>query len=91
MSIWQEGGMPAADILRSATLVPVEFMGLEDRLGSVEEGKISSLILVRGDPLQDIRNAQQIEGVFLRGKYFSRQDLDRLLAEARDLARNPDQ
>jgi imidazolonepropionase-like amidohydrolase len=91
MLIWQEGGIPAAEILRSATIVPVEFMGMEDRLGSIEKGKVASMVLVRGDPLQDIRNAQQIEGVFLGGEYFSRQDLDRLLAEARDLARDPDQ
>lgn len=88
MAIWQEAGIPAADILRSATIVPVEFMGLEDRLGSIREGKAASMILVRGNPLEDIRNAQQIESVFLRGTYFSRQDLDRLLEEARDLARD---
>jgi imidazolonepropionase-like amidohydrolase len=91
MLIWQEAGMPAVDILRSATIVPAKFMGLEDRLGSICEGKTASMVLVRGNPLEDIRNAQEIEGVFLRGEYFSRQDLDKLLAEARDLARNPDQ
>jgi imidazolonepropionase-like amidohydrolase len=89
MLIWQEAGIPAVDILRSATIVPAKFMGLEDRLGSIREGKTASMVLVRGNPLQDIRNAQQIEGVFLRGEYFSRQDLDKLLAEAKDLARNP--
>jgi len=66
--------------------VPAQFMGLGDRLGSVSEGKTASLVLVRANPLEDIRNAQQIEGVFLRGQYFSRQDIDRLLTEARDLA-----
>lgn len=91
MLIWQEAGIPAADILRSATIVPAKFMGLENRLGSIRQGKTASMVLVRGNPLEDIRNAQEIEGVFLRGEYFSRQDLDKLLAEARDLARNPDQ
>jgi len=89
MAIWQEAGIPAADVLRSATLVPAQFMGLGDRLGSISEGKTASMVLVRADPLADIRNAQQIEGVFLRGHYFSRDDLDRLLAEARELARQP--
>jgi imidazolonepropionase-like amidohydrolase len=64
-------------------------MGLEDRLGSIREGKTASMVLVQGNPLEDIRNAQEIEGVFLRGGYFSRKDLDKLLAEAKDLARNP--
>jgi hypothetical protein len=44
--------------------------------------------LVRGNPLEDIRNAQQIESVFLRGQYFSRSDLERLLAEAEELAQH---
>jgi imidazolonepropionase-like amidohydrolase len=88
MLIWQEVGIPAADILRSATLVPAQFMGLGDRLGSIDEGKTASMVLVQGNPLDDIRNARKIEGVFLRGNYFNRQDLDSLLSEAKDLAQN---
>jgi imidazolonepropionase-like amidohydrolase len=87
MVIWQEAGIPAADVLRSATIVPAQFMGLGERLGSISEGKTASMILVRDNPLEDIRNAQLIEAVFLRGQYFSRNDLDGLLNEARDLAR----
>jgi hypothetical protein len=89
MAIWQEAGIPAEDILRSATIVPVRFMGLDERLGSIQEGKVASMVLLRGNPLDDIRNARQIESVFLRGRYFNRQDLDRLLEEARDLAQVP--
>jgi imidazolonepropionase-like amidohydrolase len=87
MAIWQQAGIPAADVLRSATIVPAQFMGLGDRLGSINEGKTASMVLVRADPLEEISNAQQIESVFLRGQYFSRQDLDRLLEEAGKLAR----
>jgi imidazolonepropionase-like amidohydrolase len=86
MLIWQEVGILAIDILRSATLVPAQFMGLGDRLGSIREGKTASMVLVRANPLDDIRNARKIEGVFLHGKYFHRQDLDTLLLEAKDLA-----
>jgi len=89
MAIWQEAGILPADVLRSATLVPARFMGLGDRLGSVRVGKIASIVLVRADPLEDIRNAQQIEGVFLRGRYFSQKDLDQLLVGAKDLAQHP--
>jgi imidazolonepropionase-like amidohydrolase len=88
MLIWQEVGIPAVDILRSATLIPAQFMGLGHRLGSIDEGKTASMVLVQGNPLDDIRNARKIEGVFLRGKYFNRQDLDSLLSEAKDLAQN---
>ena len=86
MEIWQDAGIPPADVLRSATLVPARFMGLEDRLGTVAEGKTASLVLVKGNPLEDVRNARLIDGVFLRGKYYDRADLDRLLSEAREAA-----
>jgi imidazolonepropionase-like amidohydrolase len=85
MEIWQDAGIPPADVLRSATLVPVQFMGLDDRLGTVAESKTASLVLVKSNPLEDIRNARLIDGVFLRGKYYDRAELDRLLSEAREV------
>jgi hypothetical protein len=87
MAIWQEAGIPPANVLRSATLVPAQFMGLDNRLGTVAEGKSASLVLLRANPLEDIRNAQLIEAVFLRGQYYSRDDLNQLLGEAKELAK----
>jgi imidazolonepropionase-like amidohydrolase len=37
MAIWQGAGIPTADVLRSVTIVPARFMGLEDRLGTINE------------------------------------------------------
>ena len=76
MELFQEAGVPAADVLRSATLTPAKFMGVDDRLGTVQAGKTASLVLCRKNPLDDIRNAAEIEGVFLRGRYFDRTELD---------------
>ena len=87
MAIWQEAGISPAEVLRGATTVPAHFMGLGDRLGTVAEGKQASMLLVRGNPLEDAYFAQQIEGVFLRGQYLNRSELDRLLDEAKELAR----
>lgn len=86
MALWQDAGIPAADILRSATLVPARFMGKEDRVGSIAAGKFASVVLVRGNPLEDIHNASHVQGVFLRGHYFDRTELDRMLGEARAAA-----
>jgi imidazolonepropionase-like amidohydrolase len=86
MAIWQQVGIPPADVLAAATIVPTQRMGLGARLGSLAEGKQASMVLVRANPLADIRNAQQIESIFLRGQYFSRTDLDRMLDEAKALA-----
>jgi imidazolonepropionase-like amidohydrolase len=88
MEIWQDAGIPAGDVLRSATLVPVRFMGLDDRFGTVTEGKTASLVLVKGNPLEDIRNTRLIDGVLLRGTYYDRAELDRLLSDVREIV-NP--
>jgi imidazolonepropionase-like amidohydrolase len=49
-----EAGMSPADAIRSATSVAADVLGLGDDIGSVEAGKLADLILVEGDPLQDI-------------------------------------
>jgi imidazolonepropionase-like amidohydrolase len=76
MAIWQEAGIPPFDILRSATIIPAKFMGVEKSLGSIEEGKKASFVLLSENPLTDIKNTQKIEGVFLHGTFFSRQEID---------------
>lgn len=78
-----QAGFPAVEALRAATLNAAEFLGRLDELGSVEAGKSADLVLLDGDPLVDIRNTGRIRGVFLRGHYFSRDDLDELLSSVR--------
>jgi imidazolonepropionase-like amidohydrolase len=83
MRMFQEAGIPPVDVLRAATIVPAQFLGLDARLGSIAAGKTASMVLVRKDPLEDVRHAAEIEGVFLRGRYFDRAELDGLLASVR--------
>ena len=83
MARFQEAGIPPADVLRAATIVPARFCGLSDSLGTVGEGKTASLVLLRANPLEDVRAASDIESVFLRGRYFDRGALDGLLEDVK--------
>lgn len=49
-----EVGIPAADVLRWATVNGADAMGQGHELGSVEAGKLADLLIVRGDPTTDI-------------------------------------
>jgi len=51
-------GMTPMESIRSATAVNAELFGLADRIGTVEPGKLSDLIVVDGSPLDDIRVLQ---------------------------------
>jgi imidazolonepropionase-like amidohydrolase len=66
--------------LQTATLNPAKFLGMEDRLGSIEKGKLADVVLLDANPLEDIRNTQKIAGVVVNGRYLSRADLDKMLA-----------
>jgi len=72
-------GLTPMEALQSATRNPAEFLHREDRQGTVEIGKDADLVLLRADPLVDIRNTQKIEAVVLHGKYLPRPELDAML------------
>lgn len=73
-------GFPPLAALQTATINPARFLGMESQSGTVEKGKVADLVLLDNNPLEDIRNTQKISGVIANGRYFSRQDLDKLLA-----------
>jgi imidazolonepropionase-like amidohydrolase len=74
-----KAGLTPADALRAATFDTVEFLGLQNSLGTIETGKLADLVLLDANPLEDIRNTQKIDGVFMQGRYFDRHALDGLL------------
>ena len=58
-------GLAKEEALRSITLYPAQILGVGDRLGSVEPGKIADLIVTDGDPLEI---ATQVEQVYIAGR-----------------------
>lgn len=58
-------GLPAAEALKGLTLYPAQFMGVADRLGSIEPGKDATLFVTDGDIL-DIRS--QVKRMWIGGK-----------------------
>jgi urease alpha subunit len=62
-------------VLRIATINSARAMGLGDRLGSIEVGKWADLVVVRGDPVADIRRARQPRLVVKAGLVYDPQDL----------------
>src|ERR1044072_8334737 len=75
-------GLTPVEALRSATLNPAKFFGLDQTLGTIEQGKIADLVLLDANPLLDIRNTQKINAVVSNGRLFDRKALDKMLAEA---------
>ncbi|MFB3112353.1 MAG: amidohydrolase family protein, partial [Gemmatimonadales bacterium] len=70
-------GIPPADVIKFATTNAARALGVGDKLGTIETGKLADLVVVRGSPLTDIRNARNVRWVMKAGRIY---DPDRLLA-----------
>jgi len=68
--------LPAIDILRSATSVNAEILQMQDHLGVVKAGALADLLLVRGNPLQDISllaaNGANLSVIVKDGRFIKR-------------------
>ncbi|MEX0734176.1 MAG: amidohydrolase family protein [Steroidobacteraceae bacterium] len=67
-----KAGMPAMEAIRSATIVPARYLGIDDRLGSIEAGKLADIIAVPGDPRQDVQVLERVNFVMKEGVIYKR-------------------
>ena len=63
LALLVRAGLSTLDALRTATLNPARFLGLSGTFGTVAEEKVADLVLLDGNPLDDITNTQRIHGV----------------------------
>lgn len=61
-------GMPALDVLRAATSGNARMLRMEDRIGSVRPGLLADLVVVEGDPSQDMAALRQVRRVVQGGR-----------------------
>lgn len=71
MALMAEAGLTPEQILRSATGVAAECLGRDD-IGTIEPGRRADFVIVRDNPLEDVRNLREILGVWVGGVEVSR-------------------
>ena len=81
LALLVRAGLTPMQALESATRRPAEFFGDLAASGTIEKGKIANLVILDANPLVDIRNTTKIDAVIQKGKYRSRADLDKILAD----------
>ncbi len=72
MENYAEAGMPPVDVLRSATTVSAQAMGVAADLGTIEPGKLADLSFIDGDPLRSIRDLRNVTRVMKDGRLYDR-------------------
>ena len=66
--------------MRAATVVPASFLGKEKEFGTITPGKRADLLLIDGNPLDDVTRLRQPIGVMTRGRWYTREQLQQMLA-----------
>ena len=70
-----ELGMTNADALRAGTINSADLLDMSDELGTIEKGKIADIIAIDGNPLEEIKDIENVVFVMKEGKVFK--DLSR--------------
>ena len=74
-------GLSPLEVLQMTTLNGAEFLGRQTTMGTVDEGKNADLVLLDANPIADVANLAKISAVFLRGKHFSKEVLDKMKSD----------
>jgi imidazolonepropionase-like amidohydrolase len=82
-----KAGLTPMEAIQSATIGAARFLGMQDRLGTIEKGKLADLVLLDGNPLADIENTRKIGGIVVGGKLMDRPRIEAMLRGIEEQAR----
>jgi imidazolonepropionase-like amidohydrolase len=73
MELMAEYGMPNLDILKAATSVNARAMNWQDKLGHIKEGFLADLVVVKGNPLDNISQIREVKFVMKDGVVYKKE------------------
>lgn len=72
----QMGGLTPLQAIRCATQNGADYIGMGDQIGSLEKGKLADLIVMEKNPLDDIRNTENIRYVMVNGRLYDAETMN---------------
>ena len=65
-------GMTPGQAIHSATVTASELLGMQDKLGTIEVGKLADIVAVPGDPLADVTALEKVDFVMKGGVVYKK-------------------
>ncbi len=72
IELWVAAGIPSTIALQAATANAAKLLGAAGRIGTIQKGRDASLLMVDGNPLQDVKALSAISAVWIKGERVSR-------------------
>lgn len=74
----EQGGMSNLEALQCATINGAIYLGMDHQIGSLKEGKVADIIVIDGDPLEDIRSTENVELTMVNGRLYEAKTLNEI-------------
>ncbi|MCH8331097.1 MAG: amidohydrolase family protein, partial [Bacteroidetes bacterium] len=68
--MFEQGGMSPMQALKCATINGARYIGMEDEIGSLKVGKLADLIVIDGNPLEDLRKTENVVYTMINGRLY---------------------
>ena len=71
IELYAQAGFTPMEAIQAATIVPARVMGVDKEVGTIEAGKRADLIVLNGNPLDDIHNTRNVAYVITNGVMYN--------------------
>ena len=76
-----KAGLTTEEALASSTRLPVTWLNIDDKIGTVEVGNFADLLLLDANPLDNINNTRKVAGVVVNGHWINKETIDKMLKD----------